>query len=161
MKRARAGLDRGLGGLLAVLMGVSVVNVVWQVFTRYVLRNPSSYTEELARYLLVWIGLLGAAYATGRGMHLAIDLVPAHLRGAGRRRLEIAIGLLVLVFALAGMVYGGSRLVWITLYLRQTSAALGIPLGYVYLAIPLAGLLMGFYAVAGILLPSDPRRVEK
>ncbi|MBN1421449.1 MAG: TRAP transporter small permease [Planctomycetes bacterium] len=142
-------------------MGISVVNVVWQVFTRYVLRNPSSYTEELARYLLIWIGLLGAAYATGRGMHLAIDLVPSHLRGAARRRLEMAIGLLVLAFALGGMVYGGSRLVWITLYLHQTSAALRIPLGCVYLAIPLAGLLMAFYAVDRILGASDPRRAER
>ena len=160
MRRARAVVDRWLGGLVALLMGLSVLNVVWQVFTRYALRSPSSYTEELARYLLIWVGLLGAAYAMGRGMHLAIDLVPSHLREAGRRRLRIAAGLLVLAFALSGMVYGGARLVWLTFALGQRSAALRIPLGCVYLAIPIAGLLMGFYAVAGILAPPDPRRAD-
>ncbi|QXD14451.1 TRAP transporter small permease [Rhodocaloribacter litoris] len=148
MEKLRRLVDRGLAGLLVGVIGLAVLNVLWQVFTRWVLRDPSSYTEELARYLLIWIGLLGAAYAAGQKLHLAIDLLPGRLTGRARHLLELAIGGCVFVFALAVMVVGGSRLVLLTLRFEQTSAALGVPLGYVYLVLPLSGLLIMFYALA-------------
>ena len=150
MQKLRRVIDALLGGLLALLMGAAVVNVVWQVFSRFVLRDPSSFTEELARFLLIWIGLLGAAYASGQRMHLAIDLVPQSLAPAGRARLERVIWCAILLFATAVMIWGGSRLVWMTLYLDQSSAALQVKLGYVYLALPISGVLMVFYAVAEV-----------
>lgn len=147
MNRLRAAVDRGLAALLVVLMTAMVGNVLWQIFTRYVLRRPSSYTEELARFLLIWVGLLGAAYALGRGMHLAIDVVVERLgRRFSRATALLAAGAVVL-FAVAVMGVGGTNLVRLTLLLEQTSAALAIPLGWVYLALPLAGALMTFYAV--------------
>lgn len=146
MKRTRATVDRTIGWLLVILMGGAVLNVLWQVFTRWALQDPSSYTEELARYLLIWIGLLGAAYAVGQKMHLAIDILPQALKGAKRRVLEIAIQIIVIAFSFAVMIVGGTRLVWLTLRFDQVSAALGIPLGYVYSVLPLSGVLMVFYA---------------
>jgi TRAP-type C4-dicarboxylate transport system permease small subunit len=148
MRWSRALVDAGLGWLLAALMGVSVLNVVWQVASRYALKSPSGYTEELARFLLIWIGLLGAACAVGRGMHLAIDLLPRALHGRARRRLDRIIAMFIIIFAATVLVWGGSRLVWMTLHLGQTSAAMRIPLGYVYLAIPISGVLMIYYAIA-------------
>jgi len=147
MRRVTAIVDTAIGQLLAGLMGLAVINVVWQVFSRYALRNPSAYTEELARFLLIWIGLLGSAYAVGRGMHLAIDLLPQALHGPARRRLDQLIAMIIILFAVTVLVWGGSRLVWVTLYLGQRSAAMGVPLGYVYAAIPVSGLLMIYYAV--------------
>lgn len=140
-------VDTALGWLLAALMGFAVLNVLWQVFTRYVLDSPSPYTDELARYLLIWIGLLGASYALGKRMHLAIDLLPNHLTGRARVILNIGIDALVLLFALSVMGIGGLRLVSLTLMLEQTSAALRVPLGYVYLALPISGALMVFYSL--------------
>lgn len=142
-------VDRAVAVSLITLMAASVVNVLWQVFTRFVLGSPSSFTEELARYLLVWIGMLGAAYAAGRNMHLTIDILPQRLTGHARRRLEAFIRLGIVAFSLTVMVVGGMRLVTLTLSLGQTSAALGIPLGYVYFVVPLSGLLMAWYAVRG------------
>ena len=75
LDRAKKMIDKRLELALIILMGVNVLNVLWQVFTRFVLRDPSSFTEELARYLLIWVGLLGASYAAGKKMHLAIDVV--------------------------------------------------------------------------------------
>lgn len=135
-----------LGWVVTALMGVAVLNVVWQVFTRYVLANPSRYTDELARFLLIWVGLLGASYAAGKRMHLAIDLLPQKLTGKARDALGLLLELLIFLFALFVLVYGGFRLVALTLLLEQTSAALRIPLGYVYLVLPLSGLLIMFYA---------------
>lgn len=140
-------LDRALGWVLVAIMAVSVVNVLWQVFTRFVLADPSSYTEELARYLLIWIGLVGAAYAAGRRMHLAIDLLPDRLTGRARAAVGVTIEIAVASFAVAILIVGGMRLVLLTLSLGQRSAALGIPLGYVYLALPISGALIVWYAV--------------
>jgi TRAP-type C4-dicarboxylate transport system permease small subunit len=143
-------VDRALGWVLAALMGVAVVNVLWQVFTRFVLADPSSFTDELARYLLIWIGLLGASYAAGRQMHLAIDLLPTKLTGFPRFYLGVLIEACIFLFALSVLVIGGIHLVVLTLMLGQTSAALHVPLGYVYLALPLSGLLMMFYSVGAV-----------
>ena len=147
---SRTPLERALGWVLVVIMAVSVVNVLWQVFTRFVLSDPSSYTEELARYLLIWIGLVGAAYASGRQMHLAIDLLARRLAGRWRRGLEIAIRVLIMGFAVAVLVVGGLRLVALTLSLGQTSAALRIPMGWVYLALPLSGSLIAWFSLRDV-----------
>ncbi|MEL7168872.1 MAG: TRAP transporter small permease [Bacteroidota bacterium] len=149
--RVRALVDRVLGGALVVLMGASVVNVLWQVGTRFAAPyvpglQPSSFTDELARFLLIWVGLLGAAYASGQRMHLAIDLLPRALKGSSQTLLALVIQGFVLVFALAALVAGGSALVSLSFELGQTSPSLGIPLGVIYAVVPLTGLLIAFYA---------------
>ena len=150
MQRIRTSIDKVLAWALIGLMGAAVVNVLWQVFTRWVLQDPSSFTEELARYLLIWIGLLGAAYAAGQKLHLAIDILPTRLEGRSLQLLELVIEAFIFLFAFGVMVVGGLRLVLLTLRFEQTSAALQLPLGVVYVAIPLSGLLIMFYAAAEI-----------
>lgn len=147
MTHTRKWLDRSLAVLVATLMAALVLDVLWQVFTRFILRDPSSWTEELARYLMIWVGLIGAAYAAGRRMHLSVDLLSGALTGNRAHTLRIFIESLVLVFALAALFAGGLRLVWVMLKLGQTSASLQLPLGYVYLAVPISGLLIAWYAI--------------
>jgi TRAP-type C4-dicarboxylate transport system permease small subunit len=146
MEKVKRRVDKILEGALIFLMAANVLNVLWQVFTRFILRDPSSFTEELARFLLIWVGLLGASYAAGQKMHLAIDVVVKNLPAKARKLAESAIQVFVFLFAFLVMVYGGIRLVSITLRLNQISAALRIQLGYVYLVLPLSGLLIMFYA---------------
>ncbi len=148
----RKTIDKILGSFLAILMAVMTVNVLWQVFSRYILGVPSSFTDELARFFLIWIGMLGAAYASGQNMHLAIDLLPTKLNEKGKRRLHIFINTLIAVFALAVLVIGGSRLVYVTFYLEQKSSALQIPLGVVYSIIPLSGVLIIYYKIADLFM---------
>jgi TRAP-type C4-dicarboxylate transport system permease small subunit len=143
-------VQRALGWLLALLMGVMVLDVTWQVLSRFVLRAPSSFTEELAGFLLIWIGLPGAAYCLRTRSHLGIDLLVARLRGRARRAAMIAAHLLVAAFALSTLVIGGALLVRLALQLHEISAALGIPVGFVYLALPLAGLLMLVFSIEAI-----------
>lgn len=151
MNAFRHTVDKILGWTIALLTALMVVNVLWQVFTRFVLRTPSSFTEEAARYMMVWVGLLGAAYASGQKAHLSLDLITAHLDGAKKRVSDLFINSVVLLFALAAMVGGGGRLVWIQLSLGQHSAALQVKLGYVYLVVPLAGIIIAFYSVLALL----------
>lgn len=151
MIKIRQYLDKIIGGTLMALMGFMVLNVLWQIFSRYVLQNPGSFTDELARYQLIWIGLLGAAYVSGQNMHLSIDLLLTKLSAGNRKKLEIFIRVIIIAFALSVMVAGGIRLVYITLILEQNSPALQIPLGYIYTIIPISGLLIIFYKLADII----------
>jgi TRAP-type C4-dicarboxylate transport system permease small subunit len=146
-------LDRVLEVILVIIMAVMVVNVLWQVFSRFVLASPSSFTDELARYLLIWLSILGASYVTGKKMHLAIDLLPQSLGPSGRKKLNGLIYTIVALFALVVMVVGGSRLVYLVSTLGQTSAALEIPLGVVYLMLPVGGAIIIYYSIVNILEP--------
>jgi TRAP-type C4-dicarboxylate transport system permease small subunit len=151
VRRLRDEIDSYLRWALVVLMAGMVINVLWQVFTRFILQDPSSYTDELARYMLVWVGLLGAAYVAGQKMHLAIDLISRSCEGKKKLALEIFSDSCILMFSLVVMVIGGIRLVYITLSLEQISAALQIPLGYVYTVLPLSGVLLVFYSTLSLI----------
>ena len=140
-------LNKVLEVSLIFIMSVLVVDVLWQVISRYVLTSPSSFTDELAGFLLIWVGLLGAAYVAGKSEHLAIDLLLQKTRASRKRNLLITIQLSILLFALSVMVVGGSWLVYTRFALNVKSAALELPLGFVYLVLPLSGILIVYYSV--------------
>ena len=150
LKDIRRKVDFILKWALVIIMAAMTLNVLWQVFTRFILQDPSSFTEELARYMLIWIGILGASYVAGQKMHLAIDLLSTKLNDFNKLTLDIIIQSFVFLFSLFVMVIGGLRLVEITLTSNQISAALQIPLGYVYTVLPLSGILMMFYSFSFI-----------
>jgi TRAP-type C4-dicarboxylate transport system permease small subunit len=138
-------LDQFLRVLIAVFMGMMVINVTWQVFSRYILGDPSSFTDELARYSMIWLGLAGAAYVSGKNGHLAIDILPEKLTGKKLLYLQFFIHLTVIFFGAVIMVWGGGNLVYITQVLQQKSATLQIPLSWVYGIIPVSGILVVYY----------------
>lgn len=151
MDAARHHIDRLLALVVVGIMAILVVTVLWQVFSRYFLPQPSPWTEEMSRFLLIWVTLLGAAYLTGQGGHIAIDLVSARLSGTARVRLHMFIRGSILFFALVAFCAGGINLIYITLTLGQSSSVLGIPLGYVYMVIPISGVLIVFYTLHDII----------
>ncbi len=136
--------------ILITLMVLIVIDVTWQIFTRFLLKHPSSYTEELAGFLLIWIGLLGASYALYTKAHLGIDILTTRLQGTKRQGAEILIYSIVMLFALFVLVIGGIRLVILTYTLKQISPAMGIPIAYVYLVLPLTGILMMYFSIVFI-----------
>jgi len=148
-------LNKILGGFLVFLMVFIVIAVLWQVFARYILNSPSSFSEELARYLFIWIGILGAAYASGQQTHLAIDILPPKLNETNRIKLRIGINILIILFCLTALVIGGGNLVYVNYDLGQHSAALNLPLYVVYLVLPLSGLIIIGYKVNEIINPKE------
>ena len=146
-RKIRRALDLGLEGLVAVVMGVLVIDVTWQVFTRFVLRDPSSWTEELATYLMIWVGLLGASVALRRKAHLGIDYFVSHLSPRKKAATEAFVFLVVAAFSAMVLGIGGVNLVRETLAGGQASPALGVPMGYVYLALPISGFFLTLYSV--------------
>ncbi|MBB5213018.1 TRAP transporter small permease [Microbulbifer hydrolyticus] len=140
-------IEKALAIVLGTLLALMVLDVTWQILTRFLPMQPSSYTEEVARYLLVWIGVLGGAYAYRKRSHLGIDLLSNALHGAKRRALQIFVVLVCFAFAASAMVYGGTKLMLLTFELEQYSAALNLPIGFVYSVLPLSGLLICLFSV--------------
>ncbi|MAT70016.1 MAG: hypothetical protein CMJ58_10890 [Planctomycetaceae bacterium] len=154
MKRSGSPLTRVLDAFATALqwavivaMGGLVVVVLWGVASRYVSQQPSRWTDEAARYLLMWVALLGAAVAYRRGEHLGFDYFASRMDKAAQRILAMAAEVVVIGFAAFAMVYGGWMLVSKTLAAGQTTPALNIPMGYVYLAAPVSGILIVLFAV--------------
>lgn len=146
-------IEKVLGIFLTLLMTAMVIGVTWQVITRFLMAQPSSYTEELARFFLIWIGILGAAYAFRKGAHLGLDLLTQKLHGAAKRRTAVVANLCCFGFAASVMVFGGFKLMMLTLELNQTSSSLGVKMGYIYIVVPLSGVLISLFALDNIFNP--------
>ncbi len=150
MQKLTCVVDAVLSWFLVALMVAMVATVSWQVATRYLLNSPSSYTEELASYLLIWISLLGAAYALRLRAHLGIDILVRRFRRRRRRAAQRFAYGTIIVFSLVGLIFGGGWLVYVTLDLNQLSAAFQFPIGYVYTVLPLSGLITIYYSVVAL-----------
>tara|TARA_B110000438_G_C15819812_1_gene653829 strand:+ start:5334 stop:5792 length:459 start_codon:yes stop_codon:yes gene_type:complete len=150
MKKIKTYLDRVIEKLLITIFGLMVINVIWQVITRYFSENPSSFTDELSRYLMIWLGILGAAYVTGKNEHVSIDFFIKKISVQNRKILTMFITLSIICFAIIALVIGGGRLVYITLILQQYSPSLKIPLALVYSILPISGILIIFYKITEI-----------
>ena len=152
MKYIKDKLNRALEFILIIVLGVMVLNVSWQVFSRYVLANPSSFTDELARYLMIWLGVMGTAYVSGKRLHVAIDFFPSQLNLSLQKTMQKIIISIIILATFLIFILGGSRLVFLTYILGQKSAALQIPLYIVYLCIPLSGACIIFYKFCDLIL---------
>ncbi|TLX72465.1 TRAP transporter small permease [Labilibacter sediminis] len=148
-------IDRYLEKILILIMSILVIDVLWQVLSRYILSSPSSFTDELAGFLLIWVGILGAAYVAGQRQHLAIDLLIQKSSESNKIKLYFFINLCIALFAISVMIIGGMWLVITRFQFNVSSAALHIPLGYVYMVMPLSGLLILFYSIYFIIHPKE------
>ena len=143
-------LVRLLEGVLIVAFAVLTLDVLWGVFSRYVLSEQSRWTEELAIYLLVWIALLGAPVAYAEKAHLGVDYLVSKMDPVAQRVAAVAVELIVGCFAGFALVHGGWLLVTKTLATGQLSPALGIPMGYVYAATPISGAFFLLFVVGNL-----------
>ena len=144
-------IAKWLGYVCGALLLLQVMVVLWGILSRSMLGQQATWTVELSRYLLVWISLLGAAYATANRQHIAIQLLPDRLPEKRKIGLQRLIDGLVALFALVVLVIGGMRYVYLSLSLGQRSPALDILVGYVYLAVPLSGLFILYFLTKDLL----------
>ncbi|MGE6133037.1 TRAP transporter small permease [Aeromonas salmonicida] len=151
LEKFKQPIDRLLAGFTVAVMAMLVGCVVWQVFSRYVLAQPSTMTDEIARFSMIWVGLLGAAYATGKRRHLSIDLFVSDLKGGRKLANQLFVDLCVLLFSSGAMVWGGLTLVAKVYSTGQVSPAMQLPMAYVYAVLPLSGFIISYYCVLFIL----------
>ena len=165
MEIIRKGLDRLLEILCCLVLAVMVAVSCWQVISRYIVGQPSTITEELLRFSLVWISMLGMAYVAGKQQHISLTILIDKVSEKVRLIWMIILQLTFMAFSTWILIIGGLKISAISML--QISPALGIPMGHVYYALPIAGALIIIYSVLNIidslhaLRRSSSQHVEK
>ncbi len=140
-------VNKTLEWFLIIIFALLVLDVLFQVFSRYLLGRSFTWTEEFARFALIWMTILGAAYLNAKKEHLSMDFLYEKMSVANKRKTSILIEVFIFLFALIVMVIGGLNLVYTTLHLEQLSGTLRIPLGYVYAVLPFSGFLIMCFSI--------------
>lgn len=146
-------LKKLLNQTLNVLAGGSFLAMVlltcWQVLTRYVLKNPSSWSEELVSYLFAWMALFGSSLVVGERGHMNIPLLMDHMGAGGRKALAVFAEIVAFLFAGIILVFGGIQIT--SLAMGQMTSSLGIAIGFFYLVLPVSGILNMVYTILNIM----------
>jgi len=140
-----------LGYALIATVTLLVFDVLWGVFSRHVLHAQSSWTEELARFLLIWVVMLGGAAAFGASEHLGLDYFVEKMDRRTQRKMRYLVDCAALFFTIEILLIGGGTLTYDTFELGQMLMAMNIPKGYTYLAVPVSGVFFLIFALEDIL----------
>ena len=130
-----------------LLMLAMVAIIFSQVVARYAFSNSLSWSEEAGRYIFVWMTFLGAAMAVRDRQHVSLDLVLKSLPDSLQKLLLMISYLSMLVFT-AVLIYGGIK--FVARGSNQISSALEIPMHYVYIVLPLGGILIFAYLLKNL-----------
>ena len=144
-------IDRLIEAVMVLLITAMVLGNFWQIYTRFILNNAASWTEEFLRYALIWLTMLGVPYAYGKNQHVAIEFIANTFGERGKVADQILIEVIVLLISIFVMVIGGSMVT--ANAVGQTSPALGVPMQYYYAGVPLCGVLTAIYTL--------PRLIEQ
>lgn len=146
-------IRNGLNHILNVLTGgsflVMVVITTWQVVTRYIFKNPSTWSEELVSYMFAWASLFGACLVTGERGHMNIPIIVEKFSEGGQKALAIVGECIALLFSLIILLYGGAQIT--QLAMGQLTSSLGVAVGVFYFVLPVAGILNAVYCILNIL----------
>ncbi len=149
MKTLRTALTRLLNLLAGVSFLVMVALTCWQVFTRYILDNPSSWSEELVSYMFAWMSLLGASIVTSERGHMNIPIL-VDMTKPGVQKLLLCLGeTIAFLFSLVILVFGGVQIA--NLAMGQMTSSLGVPIGIFYVVLPLCGVLNMLFTALNII----------
>jgi len=148
MKQLRNILNHTLYALAGVSFLAMVVVTCWQVFTRYILQNPSSWSEEMVSYLFAWMSLFGASIVAGERGNMNIPIIVERMGAKGRKFFAIFAEVIACIFAGGILVYGGMQIT--NLAMGQMTSALGVPVGVFYTVLPISGFLIIAYTILNI-----------
>lgn len=130
-------------------LAIMTVLVFVQVVMRYVFSNSLSWSEELARYIFLWLSWIGASYAVRERSHFRVEMFANMIKGTSRKWFELFVLLVWFVFSLF-MAVVGTQLVLFLVETGQTSAAMDVPMSWVYASVPVGCALMTIRLVAEI-----------
>ncbi|MFN2353338.1 MAG: TRAP transporter small permease [Desulfopila sp.] len=151
-------MDRSINWFLALLMAGMVVIISAQVWYRFVLNDPLSWSEEAGRYLFVWISFMGAAAGVRYQVHLGIDLMDKLLPKHLHRWTVIFANLIIQVF-LVMIIYWGFKLLGVVKF--QESASMHISMSYPYMAVPVGGIFMFINSVRIMVAALQNRQLDR
>lgn len=136
MKNFEKILDTVMRFLMAVAMFALLCGGTWQIVSRWLLGDPSTFTDEFLRYVLIWASMIGSAYCFYRDEHLALDLVKDRVHGPVAIALNIFIEAAILFFVCYVFVYGGLK---VTLNATNASSVMRLPYKFLYSILPISG----------------------
>ena len=145
MKSIEKILDLVMRFLMALAMAALVVGGTVQILTRWFAENPSTFTDEFLRYVLIWASLLGSAYCFYRDEHLSLTLITDRVHGVVALILNIFIEVCVVFFVCYVFVYGGMKL---AMNATNVSSVIHLPFKFLYSILPISGI---FIVIARIL----------
>ena len=141
-----------LNRIMNVLAGVSLIAMTaltcWQVFTRYILNNPSTWSEVLVGYLFAWASLFGASLITGERGHMNIPVVVELMPAKAQKFFAVFGEVIAMLFSAIILIYGGYKIT--LLAMGQMTSSLGIAVGVFYIAMPVCGVINILYTVLNI-----------
>ncbi|MCB7317200.1 TRAP transporter small permease [Lacrimispora sp. 210928-DFI.3.58] len=149
MHKVRAAIMKVLGIVIIFLFAFMTVIGTYQIVTRYFFNRPSTVSEELLTYSFTWMALLASAYVFGKRDHMRMGFLADKFTGPGRKYLEIVIDLLTFGLAAVVMVYGGISITKLTMI--QTTASLRVPMGYIYVIVPVTGVIIMVFSIMNAL----------
>lgn len=147
-KRLQEGVTRVLKGALVALMAAMAIVIILQVFSRYVLGQSIPWTEELGRYLLIYMTFIGSSVAVYERAHLKVDFLILKLPIAVQKVISIVTNLLLIIAAGCLLFYGDK---FTSLSAGTISPALEQSMAWIYASMPIAGLLMILYLVPQVI----------
>lgn len=139
MKNIDKTIDNIMKAIMALAMASLVVGGFWQIFSRWILKDPSTFTEEFMRYMLIWSSMIGSAYCFYSDKHLTLDLFKKRVTGKKEKALMIFIEAMILFFVIYVFVYGGARQ---ALNATNTSPVMHIPFKVLYMVLPISGIFI-------------------
>lgn len=150
LKSIKFYIDKILFFVLFLIMFAMLLCVSLQVFSRYIMKSPFVFTEELVRFLLIWLGLLGGSYAFRVKGHIALTLFFDKFNDTVKTIAKVIIDIAIFLLSLFILIIGGLKLISITH--NQVSSVLSIPMWLVYTVSPISGIIIVFYQIYYILL---------
>ena len=139
VQRTGRTIEKGTGLICVVLFSGMTITALLGVFFRYVMQNPFQWTEEVARYIMIWLGFLAINMAMWRGEHIVIPLLTGRL-GPGTARVVATLVNLMIGGFLVILLYQGWRM---TANTMMTAQSMPVSMVWFYLAIPVsAGLTL-------------------
>ena len=141
-------LDKVNRFLSAATLFAMLILVVWQVFTRYILKNPSTWSEELVGFLFAWSTLFGASLIVSERGHMNIPAFVETKSIRFQKHIAIFSEIMVFSFSLFVLTYGGIRIT--KLALNQMTSSIGVAVGLFYVALPLTGFINMIYSLMNI-----------
>lgn len=148
VNRAIHGLNWVVGWFIALLLAVMTALITWQVFARYVMGSPLSFSEEIARFSMIWMTMLGAGYAFRYGTLISVDIVAELASERVERLVAIGIAIASGVFAYVLLTEGWSLANRVS---GQTAPSTRVSMLWLYAAMPVGAALIIINAV-GLLI---------
>lgn len=167
MKQFRGIIIQILQALAGISFLAMVILTCWQVLTRYVLQNPSSWSEELVSYLFAWMALMGASLITGERGHMNIPALVERMPEKWKTGFSILAEAVAFLFSAVILLYGGIQIT--SLAMGQMTSSLGVAIGVFYVVLPICGVLNMMFTVMNIydilkgripVLPGEEKQAE-